>query len=116
MKYSVILDILIELLSKRQLTASYLAEKYDLSPRTIYRYVEIVANAVPLQIKRGRNGGICLSDSYLLPAGFFTKEEYDTVIEALSEAYARQPERRFLQAREKLCSQEKQDCKERVLR
>ena len=29
---------------------NYLAEKYELSPRTVYRYVEILAKTVPVQI------------------------------------------------------------------
>ena len=107
MKFSILLDILIELLSKRRVTASYLAEKHSLSQRTVYRYIAILAETVPAQIKRGRGGGICLSDSYKLPLGFLTAEEYDAAIEALSEAYTRSPEARFLDAKRKLSAQEK---------
>ena len=112
MKFSILLDILIELLSKRQVTASYLAEKHSLSQRTVYRYIAILAETVPVQIKRGRSGGICLSDSYKLPWGFLTAEEYDAAIEALSEAYTRSPETRFLDAKRKLSAQEKADLRE----
>ena len=112
MKFSILLDILIELLSKRRVTASYLAEKHSLSQRTVYRYIAILAETVPAQIKRGRGGGICLSDSYKLPLGFLTAEEYDAAIEALSEAYTRSPEDRFLEAKRKLSAQEKADLRE----
>ena len=112
MKFSILLDILIELLSKRRVTASYLAEKHSLSQRTVYRYIAILAETVPAQIKRGRGGGICLSDSYKLPLGFLTAEEYDAAIEALSEAYTRSPEARFLDAKRKLSAQEKADLRE----
>ena len=115
MKFSVLLDILIELLSKRRVTASYLAEKYKLSPRTVYRYVTILSESVPVHIKRGRSGGIHLSDSYKLPVGFLTAQEYDATIEALSEAYAHSPEPRFLEAKRKLSAQEKTDTRELAL-
>ena len=99
--------MLIELLSKRNLTANYFAEKYDLSPRTVHRYLEVLSSAVPIQIKRGRNGGIYLSEHYKLPLGFFTTEEYDAIISALNASYAETLDERFLFAKRKLSTQEK---------
>ena len=107
MKFSILIDMLFDLLSKRKITAAYLAEKYDISPRTVYRYVELLATKLPLSIKRGRNGGICLSDAYRLPVGFMSADEYAAAIEALVSAYARQPETRFLEAKRKLSAQVK---------
>ena len=115
MKFSVLLDIFIELLSKRMLTAKYLAEKYALSPRTVYRYVEVLSSAAPVQIKRGRCGGIYLSDCYTLPMDFFKAEEYDAMIEALSEAYAKTAEDRFLQAKRKLSAHKTEERRKRAL-
>ena len=105
MKLSILIDMLFDFLSKRKITASYLAEKYEISQRTVYRYVETLAQKLPLVIKRGRNGGICLSDSYRLPVGFMTAEEYTAAVEALTAAYAYKPEPRFLEARRKLTAQ-----------
>lgn len=105
MKFSILIDMLFDLLSKRKITAAYLAEKYDISPRTVYRYVELLSTKLPLSIKRGRNGGICLSDAYRLPVGFMNADEYAAAIEALVSAYARQPEPRFLEAKRKLSAQ-----------
>ena len=48
MKYEILTDILFELLSKRKVTARYLAEKHATSERTIYRYLDILAVSVPL--------------------------------------------------------------------
>lgn len=107
MKFQVILDILFELLSKRRVTANYLAEKHGLSPRTVYRYVEVLAVAVPVRIKRGRDGGICLPDSYKLPVNFLTEAELSAAIEALSAAYEKSAEERFLSAIRKLSAEEK---------
>ena len=115
MKLTILLSILFELLAKRQVTATDLAEKHGVSPRTIYRYIDLLSTAVPVYIKRGRNGGVCIADNYKLPVGFMTKEEYDAAIEALEEAYSRRPEDRFLQAKRKLSSQEKHELRELVL-
>ena len=38
---------------------------------------------VPIDIIRGRRGGICLPDTYRLPSNFFTKEEYAAAVNAL---------------------------------
>ena len=83
MKFTIMLAILFDLLAKRKVTAVYLAEKHEISPRTVYRYIDLLSLNVPIHIKRGRNGGICISDSYKLPMGFMTIEEYDAAIEAL---------------------------------
>ena len=108
MKFQVILDILFDLLSNRKLTASGLAEKYGVSTRTIYRYVDVLSTAVPVRIKRGRDGGVCLPDSFKLPVNFLTDEELSAAIEALSTAYEKSAEERFLSALRKLSAEEKQ--------
>ena len=107
MDTNILLDILFELLSKRKVTAKHLAEKYNVSERTIYRYVEALSQKVPLFIKRGRNGGICLSDSYRLPVGFMSTDEYASILDGLQIAYSHDPNPRFLNARRKLNSQVK---------
>ena len=77
MKLPVLLDIFFQVLQERKLTASDLCEKYGFSSRTAYRYIDILAQALPLQIKRGRNGGAYLSDCYKIPSGLLTAEEYE---------------------------------------
>lgn len=115
MKFMILLDILFDLLAKRKVTASYLAEKYEISQRTVYRYVDLLSMAVPIYIKRGRDGGICISDNYKLPVGFMTKEEYESTIEALELIYSQLPEERFLDAKRKLSTQLKSESRELVL-
>lgn len=115
MKFAILLKILFELLAKRKVTATYLAEKHELSTRTVYRYVDLLSLSVPVYIKRGRNGGICISDNYKLPMGFMTKEEYEAAIEALSAMYSQLPEERFLAAKRKLSAQVKAEARDLVL-
>ncbi len=105
MNTEILLDMLFEFLSKRKVTAGYLAEKYGISTRTVYRYAEVLSQSLPLFVKRGRNGGICLSDSYRLPVGFMRDEEYTAILDALQLAYNHDPNPRFLNARRKLSAQ-----------
>lgn len=105
MKFTILLEILFDLLAKRKVTASYFAQKHDISVRTVYRYIDQLSISVPVYIKRGRNGGICISDSYKLPVGFMTKEEYESAIDALETMYSQLPQERFLMAKRKLSAQ-----------
>ena len=84
MKYQIMIGILFTLLAKRKVSAGELAAKYDCSTRSIYRYVEeLIIAGIPIDIARGANGGIYISDTYKLPKGFFTKEEYARTREAM---------------------------------
>ena len=85
MKYEIILRILFELLSKKSVTAKYLSEKYNVSVRTIYRYIETIEMAgVPLYTTRGREGGFQIIDTYKFSSTFMTVEEFEKTIEALT--------------------------------
>ena len=102
MKFSILLDVMMDILQKRKVTAVELAQKYETSTRTIYRYVDELSFSLPVYIKRGRGGGICISDNYRLPVGFLTKEEYQATLEALDATFAQLPEERFTSAKKKL--------------
>lgn len=115
MRFSILLDILLELLSKRMLTAAYLAEKYGISARTVYRYIDILSTAVPVCVRSGRNGGVFISDCYKLPVNFMTEAEYEAAIEALGAMYSQLPEERFLAAKRKLSAQIKTEARELTL-
>lgn len=109
MKFSILIAILFDLLAKRKLTANSLAEKYEISQRTVYRYIDLMSNSLPVYVKQGRNGGIYISDNYKLPMGFMTKEEYEAAIEALTAMYSQLPQERFLNAKRKLSAQLKSE-------
>ena len=115
MKFSILIAILFDLLAKRKVTASYLAEKHEISSRTVYRYIDLMSNTIPVYVKRGRNGGICISDNYKLPMGFMTKDEYEAAIEALSAMYSQLPQERFLDAKRKLSAQVKAEMRDVTL-
>jgi predicted DNA-binding transcriptional regulator YafY len=57
MKYEIMLKILFELLSKKCVKANYLANKFDVSERSIHRYINCLEYAgVPIYTLRGSNG------------------------------------------------------------
>lgn len=75
MKNQILIDILFLLLSREKVSAKYIAEKFNVSIRSVYRYVDELSIPVPIYNVRGRNGGYCISDSFKINACFFTEEE-----------------------------------------
>ena len=84
-KNHVMMSILFELLSKRSVSATYLANKYEISTRSVYRYLDDLDQAgVPIYTVRGRGGGISLVDTYRLSSTFMTVNEFEHTINALT--------------------------------
>ncbi|MDE6411954.1 MAG: YafY family transcriptional regulator [Clostridia bacterium] len=84
MKFQVMTGILFTLLARRKVSASYLAGKYGVSVRSIYRYIdEMTVAGVPIDVVRGAQGGIFISDAFTLSKGLLTKEEYRKTLESL---------------------------------
>lgn len=82
---SVIFSMLIDLLNKEQITAKELAYKYEVSERTILRYVDALSMAgVPIYTERGRGGGIKIADNYKLTSNYLTREEMARLLNALT--------------------------------
>ena len=106
MKYQTMVNMLMLLLSRRKMRARELAERYNISLRSVYRYVEELAVAgIPIYISRGRYGGIAIADTYRLPVGFLTKDEYAATINALAAMSSQVNDDAILTALEKLKSQ-----------
>ncbi len=84
MKYEIMFGILFTLLSKRKISAGELARKYEVSVRSIYRYVdEMTVSGIPIDVARGAAGGLSIPDNFKLPKGLFTREEYARTAEAM---------------------------------
>lgn len=110
MKFQIMLGILFTLLVKRKVSATELAAKYDCSPRSIYRYIdEMTIAGIPIDVSRGANGGIYISDAFKLPKGLLTKDEYGRTIEALLAMYEQLGDATLLSAVQKLSSQAKSE-------
>lgn len=103
MKNETTISILFDLLSKKKVKANYLANKYDVSVRSVYRYVSALEEAgVPVYTVRGREGGFSVVDSYRLPATFMTIKEYEKTIDALTAIESGMPDKDLARAIDKL--------------
>lgn len=79
-----LLGIIYILISKGSVTASELAERFEVSSRTIYRDVEALSMAgIPVYAKKGKNGGICLMEKFVLNKMLISKEEQQEILAAL---------------------------------
>lgn len=115
MKYQIMLKILMQLLSKRKVTAKEISERYEISVRSVYRYVEeLIVCGVPIDVARGRYGGLTIADTFRLPTGYFTREEYAAAINALNAMAGQVHDENIISAREKLESRIKSEPKETV--
>ena len=84
MKYEIMIKILFLLLAKGKLSARYIAQRFDISTRTVMRYLDTISLAnVPIIADSGRNGGFYIAESYKLPASFMTEKEFNVVIATL---------------------------------
>ena len=110
MKFQLMLKILFRLLKNRKSSARELAAECGISERSVYRYAEeMIVSGVPLDIVRGRGGGIFLPDTYKLPENFFTREEYAAAVNALSALYEQMHDDAVKSALDKLAQQQKSD-------
>lgn len=108
MKFQIMIQILFRLLRRRHASASELASEYDVSQRSIYRYVEeLIIAGVPIDIIRGRNGGIFLPDTYRMPENFLSKEEFTVTVNAMEVFYQQTQDETLKKALEKLIAQQK---------
>jgi predicted DNA-binding transcriptional regulator YafY len=75
-RFDRILGILLFLRNGQSVSASDLARRFEVSPRTIYRDIETLsAIGVPVYAERGREGGFQLLEGYFLPPLMFSRGE-----------------------------------------
>jgi predicted DNA-binding transcriptional regulator YafY len=79
-----LLEITLILLNKSTVTARELADRFDVSTRTIYRDIdELSAAGVPVYTNKGSGGGISLLEDYSLNKAMLTEHERDSLLLAL---------------------------------
>ena len=116
MKFQIMIGILFTLLSKRKVSAAYLASKYGVSVRSVYRYVdEMTCAGVPIDVARGAGGGIYISDAFKLPKGLLTREEYASAVEAMLAMNEQLSDANLRSAIEKLTAQAKSETRDLTL-
>ena len=84
MKINRLFEIIYLLIEKESITAKELAEKFEVSTRTIYRDVEILSSVgIPIYMTKGRGGGISLLPNYILDKTVLTDKERENILSSL---------------------------------
>lgn len=84
MKNNRLFKILYYVLEKGKVTANELAEKYEVSVRTIYRDIDVISSAgIPIYATQGKGGGIEISDDFVLRKSLLSGKEQEQILIAL---------------------------------
>ncbi len=77
-------EIVYLLLEKKKVTAKELAERFEVSTRTIYRDIEVLSRAnIPIYATKGKDGGIGLLEEFVLNKTVLLEEEQNQILFAL---------------------------------
>lgn len=97
------LGILSILLQKDAVTAPYLAERFEVSRRTINRDIEDLCKAgIPIVTKQGTNGGISIMEDYKIDKTILTHSEMQDILAGLRSLDSVNGTNRYGQLMEKL--------------
>lgn len=84
MKIYRLIGILSILLQKEKVTAAELAEKFEVSRRTVIRDIEDICKAgIPVVTESGRGGGISIMEDFKIDRTIFTSEEIQIILAGL---------------------------------
>lgn len=84
MRESRLFQILYCLLEKGTMTAPELAQRFEVSVRTIYRDVDALSEAgIPIYAEQGRGGGIRLMEDFVLDKALFSDAEKQAILDAV---------------------------------
>ena len=77
-------EIIYLLLNKERVTAKELAERFEVSSRTIYRDIDTIGLAgIPVYTEKGRGGGISLLPEFVLSKSVFSEQEQNEILSML---------------------------------
>lgn len=103
MKIDRLIGILSILLQQDRVTAPYLAEKFEVSRRTINRDIEDLCRAgIPLVTAQGANGGISIMEGYRLNRTLLTSSDMQAILAGLRSLDSVSGTNRYQQLMDKL--------------
>jgi predicted DNA-binding transcriptional regulator YafY len=78
-------EIVYIILERGKISARELAERFEVTTRTIYRDVDSLSAAgIPVFMTKGRNGGLSLLSDFVLDKTVLTQSEKDEILSALA--------------------------------
>lgn len=105
MRIDRLLSITIMLLSRRSVTAQQLAERFDVTVRTVYRDMEALnAAGIPVVSYQGAGGGYCLMENYRIDRQVFSLDDMLSITAAFKGLNATLSHNHFQQLIEKIDS------------
>lgn len=103
MKINRLIGILSILLQQEKVTAPFLAEKFEVSRRTINRDIEDLCKAgIPLVTTQGANGGISIMEGYKIDSTLLTSADMQAILAGLRSLDSVSGTNRYTQLMEKL--------------
>jgi len=77
-------EIVYLLLEKKSVTASELADRFEVSTRTIYRDIDTLSAAgIPVYASKGKGGGLRLTEGFVLNKSLLSETEQNEILTAL---------------------------------
>lgn len=84
MQINRLFEIIYLLLDRRKMTAKELAERFEVSERTIYRDIDILSSAgIPVYTTKGKGGGIGLLEQFVLNKSLLSEQERKEILYGL---------------------------------
>lgn len=103
MKIDRMIGILSILLQQEKITATYLAEKFEVSRRTIYRDIDALCMAgIPLVTEQGMQGGISIMEGYKIDRALLSDSDMQAILAGLRSLDSVSGTNRYQQLMEKL--------------
>ena len=105
MKLDRLIGILSILLQQEKITAPELADRFEVSRRTIQRDIETLCRAgIPIATVQGSGGGISILEGYRVDRTLLTAPEMQAILAGLRSLDSVSGTRRYAQLMEKLCA------------
>lgn len=84
MQINRLFEIIYILMDKKTVTAKELADRFEVTSRTIYRDIETLSSVgIPVYMTKGKGGGISILDHFVLNKTLLTKEERSNVLTSM---------------------------------
>lgn len=105
MKIDRLIGIISILLQKGKVTAPYLAEKFEVSRRTINRDIESISQSgIPLVTEQGQNGGISIMNGFSIDRTALSSSDMNAILTGLQSLDSISGTKQYQQLMEKLCA------------
>lgn len=76
LKFQILIELTFMLIAKNKVTARDIMDRFNVSRRTAFRYIDALSLAnVPVAVSYGRNGGFFIPEDYKLSATYFSQVE-----------------------------------------